>query len=296
VKSGIGIINKPLPQYIRDKNKIIFRYEGLSLTILLRTVFLALATKKYLEETNNNFLQVFISCHDSLFKWVPKSLKPFYFQDLQYKPIGSYEIKTYDYLLTNHREIAQTLGIGFPLDIKNILNTQSIKKEKKVLLCCSGDAYVALPEIIERDLYNHFKSNGYDVKIMAIVNQRYDDKYWAKNILTYKDTLSGIIQEMETSEIIICVDNYYLELANVFLDKKVIGIFGPTIPSSILKHNSMKLIQYQDEDPIDSKTKKSCICKNPKYCHRKYVPGKTPYCLEKITPIKLIEKINDFIN
>ncbi len=295
MNSGIGIVNKSLPQYIKDKNKIIFRYEGLGLSILLRTVFLALATKKHLEKINNNSLRVFISCHDSLIKWVPKLLKPFYFQDLQYKPIGSYEIRTYDYLLTNHREIAQTLGLEYPLDIKNMLDIQSVRKEKKVLLCCSGDAYVALPDTLERDLHNHFKSKGYDVKILAVPNHRYLDGYWAKDISIHKNALNEVIEEIASSGIIVCVDNFYLELANTFLDKKVIGIFGPTVPCSILKHNSMKILQFQDNDLIDSRTKKSCICKNPKFCHRKYSPGTVPYCLNTISSISLIQKIDNYL-
>jgi len=295
VKSGIGIVNRSLPQYIKDKNKIIFRYEGLNLTILLRTVFLALATKKHLKETGNDLLQIFISCHKSLVGWVPKTLKPFYFQDLQYKPIGSYEIKNYDYLLTNHREIAQTLGIEYPLDIKNVLDIPSIKKQKKVLLCCSGDAFVALPQVLERDLYNHFKSLSYGVSVLALPNHNYDENYWCRKDLVYKSNFTEAVTEIVSSEIVICVDNFYLELANVCLDQKVIGIFGPTIPFSMLKHNSMKIIQYQDDDPIESNIKKSCVCENPKYCHRRYSPGTIPYCLQKISSIQLIKKITDFI-
>ena len=259
---------------------------------LIETVFLALAV--YKEAKRIGEFHVGINCKDELKNWIPDPIKYFDFNQTKIDLPGIYKITQFNHLRTNHAELARSLGIPYPLDVKNpFVNDSEIKKS--VVIACNGMKEVSLPERHEKYICDYFSSRGYMTNVLHVPDYYYKEN-WSNNIAIQPLSLNETNNILQSSEIIIATDNCYLTLANTFLDKKVVGIFGPTVPRSLMAYNAMKILQVVDENPIkDYRVKKSCPCEGPKFCHRDYKIGDYPYCFSSISPDQLIKKIEKII-
>jgi hypothetical protein len=284
------INNYPLPIYISENKKIVFKYEGFDLIIFIQTLLLSLALYNHCKN-NNIDLDIFISCSENLKNWILEPIK-YYNLHKNSKPLHVYKIISYDSIYTNHIELSKEIGIEYPLNISMLYNNLN---NKSMIICCNGYKKTALPEEIEKKIYDHFIIKGFDIKILAIPFFDYSNDYWAKKILKYFLNLNEIFDIMSNSKYIICTDNIYLNIASAFKNNNVVGIFGPTIPRIITKQNSMKIIQLKDDDQIKYKNIiKSCPCRILSNCHRKNYD--IPYCFKNINVGNLINKIETYLN
>ncbi len=287
------INNQSLNEYVKFKDLIIFQYKGFDLKFLFETIFLAIAVDK--ESKKIGKFKVAINCNKEYKDFIPDQIEYIDLNNSKIEIPGLYEINKISNFNYNHIELAKKIGINVPFNLKNIFENNIIAHKKSVIIACNGTKEISLPEEHEQYIYQHFNNNGYKVTVLHLPNY-YHSNHWSNSIAVKPSSFEEIINIIQSNEIIISTDNCYLALANTFLNKKVIGIFGPTQPRSLLLHNSMKVLQIVDENNVsDHRLVKSCPCEGYKFCHRGYIPGSYPYCFSNISFDTLVQRIKNYL-
>lgn len=285
------IINYPLREYVQNKNWVIFTYEGQKANLVVETIMLALACNKI---TKDQEIKIGVRLNPQFESWI---LSPLTFLDKDFNSIicyDDYKIEQTGINTSNFIDLCRNLKIPYPLEIDQLVSS-SINPKQSVALCCNGDISTALPAVLEKDIYDFLVSHGYDTTI-CLSKEENRDSFWTKEFVsarTFKEAVNVISQH----DITVATDNYFLRIANLFKEKRIIGIYGPTIPVNYLKYNNVKIIQVKDEDPLPKiksgiSVKKMCPCETHKFCHRK---TKYPYCFHNISSFLLTNKVKNFL-
>lgn len=287
MKNGLKIANSPLPIFLKSRDTICIKYAGLDFSDLLKTVFMAHAVKNFDSDFN-----IVIQCHSDMAPWVPKDFSP---TPLEEKIcfIGEYTVASHDYMVTNHRDIAKTMGIRYPFDVSGFFE-KGEEDPDLVSISCSGNPQRDIPPWLEQDLAMHFLNSGKKVNVLSVPRPNFATSHWSKDLI-YVSSFDQAKDLIQKSSLVISTDNFFLHLANAFPKKQVVGIFGPTIPESCVIQNSMKVIQIKDENHVPSGVQKSCPCISPKKCHRGYKYGTYPYCLDKINHNDMINRVQNIV-
>jgi hypothetical protein len=269
IVKDLGIVNQPLPLYMENRGTLVLSYQGLDFTALLKTNFLGLAIVKEAKVLGYD-LRVGLRIDESFQRWI---LEPLVYVDKCFTAFQEYQVVQNEKGLANHREIAQTLQIPWPLDV-----SFSSEGVFGTLIAVSGPVNVSLPNETEKALAARFQESG-----LVSVPNYYD------SVGQHVGSIQEAINLVSGAKTVISTDNFWLYLASAFVGKKVTGIFGPTLPDFITKQSSAKLIQLTDEGPAGRGVVKSCPCQNPKFCHHSLkIP---PYCLG-ISTQKLIDRLD----
>lgn len=291
----LKINNYPISNYIKDKDWLVFSYEGPDSCIFLKTVFLALHVKNQIPESES--IKIAISCHNMFSNWIPNPIFNAKMNHIE-NPLAKFNLysninNSDKRISTNHIDILNQLKIPYPLDLSWFFK-ENQDNNGEILISCGGNIKTALSESCEKDLYE-FLNKENKCRILALPGSYYSN-YWAKDIIYYVSNINEALKLISSCKTVIATDNFWLNLANVFPYKNVIGIFGPTLPDSSLYRNSMKIIQFKDNYPInDKRVIKSCPCIDSKFCHRDRKQLDIPFCLEKIDSSSLIRTIKNLI-
>jgi len=171
IKKLKTILNHPLPEYIKLKDWIIFKYQGSDLKFLLETVFLALVVNR--EANKIGEFKVGINCKEDFKSWIPDSIGYFDFNQTKIELPGIYKITQFSHLRTNHAELAKSLGIPYPLALKDPFSDSSVETTKSVVISCNGMKEISLPEKHEKYICEYFGSRGYMIKVLRVPDYYY---------------------------------------------------------------------------------------------------------------------------